>query len=124
MHTDRKTRRLVMERDLGVCVRCGYTIYPGEPYSLQHRKPRRMGGSRDPLVHSAANLILVCGSATTGCHGYMEKNRNEAARNGWILHDGEDPDRAPVSTCQHGWVLLDTCGGFTPTGPPPWGNGF
>lgn len=119
--TDRQVRRLVKERDLGRCARCGYTIYGGEMYSLQHRKPKRSGGSRDPLVHSAANQILVCGSATSagGCHEWMEHNRTEALGNGWLLHDKENPTVKPVLIAQFGLVLLDVDGGFT-----VMGNGF
>ena len=118
--TERQVRRLVKERD-NVCVRCGFFIYVGEPYSLQHRKPKRMGGSRDPLVHSAANQIRVCGTATSagGCHFYMESNRAEALEMGWLLHDNEDPTEKKVYIKQHGWVLLDIDGGFT-----VMGNGF
>jgi hypothetical protein len=119
--TERQVRRLVKERDLGRCARCGYTIYGGEMYSLQHRHPRGSGGSRNPLVHSAANQIVVCGSATTGCHEWMESNRAEALApgKGWLLRQGDDPTVRPVLIAQFGLVLLDIDGGYTVLG-----NGF
>jgi hypothetical protein len=51
--------------------------------SIQHRRPRRSGGSRRPDTHSLANLMVLCGTGNTGCHGYIEtKERAVALRRG------------------------------------------
>ena len=59
--------------------------------NVHHRRPRGQGGSNDP-----ANLLHLCGSGTTGCHGYIESNRTVARANGWLLEFGQDPRIVPV----------------------------
>jgi hypothetical protein len=55
-------------------------------WSVHHRRPRGMGGSKDPQTNSPENLLLLCGSGTTGCHGYFESHRKEAYESQIILH--------------------------------------
>lgn len=50
------------------CVRCGRRAD-----SWQHRVPEGQGGPDD-----AFNCVPLCGSGTTGCHGWVEHNRQEA----------------------------------------------
>jgi hypothetical protein len=106
----RKTREIVLERDDHCCVVCVRSII-GRPYSLQHRRARGMGGSRDPLTDSPANLITTCGSGVTGCHGRIEANPDEAREHGWRVDQGRDPRQVPVRH-HHRWVLLDEFGGL------------
>lgn len=91
-------RQLVMERDGFQCVRCGNVVSgePGVGYSLQHRIPRGMGGSRDPRLNLPSNLVLLCGSGTTGCHGEVESRRLEAREGGFALWRSQDPTEVPV----------------------------
>lgn len=102
-------RQQVMMRFSGRCARCGE--YGA---SIQHRKPRRMGGTSNPAINFPSNLIWVCGSGTTGCHGHMESHRTEAYGNGWLLHAAEDPTEVPVLLWDGHRVLLDNVGGFCP----------
>lgn len=81
------TCALVDERDDYSCVRCGKTIYGG---SRHHRKLRRFGD------HSTANLILLCGSGTTGCHGWVHAHPAESYDNGWMVRSYQDPKSVPV----------------------------
>lgn len=53
-----------------------------------------MGGTKRG-VNSLANLALVCGSGTTGCHGYIESHREEAYERGWLVHSWDDPAEVP-----------------------------
>jgi hypothetical protein len=53
-------------RDGNCCVMCGVVV-DGRPSNVHHRRNRGAGGSRTANV--IANLILLCGSPTTGCHG-------------------------------------------------------
>jgi 5-methylcytosine-specific restriction protein A len=104
-----EVREAVILRDEGKCQRCGMWV-ANVPSSIQHRLPRRMGGrSGLALVQSydMANLVLVCGSATTpgSCHQWMENERTQAHDDGWLLHEGEDPAAIPVLT-EWGWRLL------------------
>ena len=89
------TRKAVYERDGHCCSRCGAPT--GSNRSIHHRKPRQMGGTRDPRIHALSNLVLLCGSGTTGCHGWIESHRAEALDQGWLVSAFEaDPASVPV----------------------------
>ena len=94
-----EVRQLVMERDGYACVKCGFPVSgePGRDYSLQHRTPRGMGGSRDPRLNLPSNLILLCGSGTTACHGDVEANRATARAHGYLVPRPLDPAEVPVT---------------------------
>lgn len=86
-------REAVLERDGYACTRCGVAIQ--RPfYSLQHRDPRGAGGSR--LRHTMANLVTLCGSGTTRCHGHVESQRTESYALGWLVPNGAVPEEWPV----------------------------
>lgn len=102
-------------RDKGCCVRCHVPV--GEWWSRQHRLARGSGGSCDPVVASAANKVTLCGSATTGCHGFCEQWRVAARVYGWGLLQGDDPLTHPVLWFGR-WVLLDVDGGVTDVSDP------
>lgn len=106
----RVVRDLVWERDGGACAWCGMTVYRGD-HSLQHRRARGMGGTRRWDANSPANLVLVCGSATTGCHGHIEAHPGEAARRGFRVSQHADPAEVPVLYAGRVWVRLDHAGG-------------
>lgn len=65
-------------------------------WQIHHRKPRGMGGTRDPLVNSPSNLVLLCGSGTEGCHGWVESHRTEAREAGWLVSQHADPRYQPI----------------------------
>lgn len=112
---DRTTRELVLERDDYSCFCCGLPLL-GEPFSLQHRVARGMGGSSDPLINSPANLILLWGSAVTNCHARVE-NRYAADRiAGYWLRSDQVPAETPVLHWRYGPVLLGHDGSITPIG--------
>lgn len=91
----RTVRRLVLERDHYRCVACGRPI-EGAAYSIQHRKARGMGGTADPAINSPANLIVLCGTATTGCHARAEARDIDGRRNGYWVRQQEHPADIPV----------------------------
>lgn len=84
-----QTCDLVDVRDEGRCVRCGVNLH-GRMFSRHHRKLRRHGD------HSPANLILLCGSGTTGCHGWVHANPLKAYQDGWMLKSWQKPEEEPV----------------------------
>lgn len=90
------TRDVVWIRAGGRCEVCGNPLAGVLGFSRHHRLPRRMGGSSRPELNTPANLILLCGSGTTGCHGRIESNREQAYAEGLLLHDGADPAAVPV----------------------------
>lgn len=97
-----KTRWIIIARDTdddGVprCQWCGEPVRIdwGE-YSLQHRRARGMGGSKLADTGQAHNGALVHGSATTGCHHYIESHPKEAAERGFRIPQGSNPARIPL----------------------------
>lgn len=79
-------RELVAIRDGHYCARCGRSI-TNYPHSVHHRFARGMGGSRDPRVNDPRNLIRVCGTGTTGCHGHIHSRPTQSREHGWIVSD-------------------------------------
>jgi hypothetical protein len=72
-----------------------------------------MGGTSRPESNGPANLLLLCGSGTTGCHGRIESNRSEAYEKGWLVGQVNDPREVPVWISLFGStpVLFDDNGG-------------
>ena len=105
-------RDLVLDRDQGCCVRCGVEVYDPDTdrlfrmYSLQHRAPRGMGGTKNPVINSPVNLVTLCGSGTTGCHGWVETHREEARVYGWAVSRHQDPAVVPMLHAYRGWVTV------------------
>lgn len=95
---DAATVALVLERDGNNCRWCGFGVAGerGRDWSIQHRRPRRMGGDPRPDTNSPANLVLVHGSGTTGCHGHIETHRAEAQHHGWLLPSHDTPTLVPL----------------------------
>lgn len=108
------TRDIVWARAGGACELCRGSLAGPQGFSVHHRLPRRMGGSRRPELNTPANLLVVCGSGTTGCHGRIESNRTQAYADGLLLHDGVDPAAVSVVLAgPDGWprrVLLTVDG--------------
>jgi len=117
----RAMRHLVIARDLCRCVRCGIsvcdpeTFTPWHQFSLQHRRARGAGGSKNPLTNSPVNLIVLCGTGTTECHGWVESHRIKAQHLGFAVAQWQDPELIPVQHWLHGPAFL-TAGGWVPIG--------
>jgi hypothetical protein len=79
------------ERDGGACFLCGRSLRfedRGRGWSMHHRKPRGTGGVRGEAavaIASPANALTLCGSGTTGCHGWAEHNRTKAIEMGVLI---------------------------------------
>ncbi|MGH8575610.1 MAG: HNH endonuclease [Gammaproteobacteria bacterium] len=104
-------RRLVMRRDQYRCQRCGRQALH-VPHSLNHRDARSQGGLHDP-----ANLIFLCGSGSTGCHGQIEESPEEAYQFGFKLRRGCDPASHPVLRFMDRWEQ-PTADGWVPAPAP------
>lgn len=102
-------RAEVIGRAHGYCERCGASCHHA-PYSIHHRLPRGRGGRNE-----LANLVLLCGSATTpgGCHHEVERHRERAYDHGWLVPTGMEPAETPVNHLTFGRVLLDNDGGWS-----------
>lgn len=114
-----ETRALVVARARYRCEVCGIALDLGwSGFSVHHRTPRGMGGSRDPRLNLPSNLLALCGSGTTGCHGRVERDRAVAVDNGWIVPRWADPAEFPVLVFGDRWVILTehgTCEAVTET---------
>lgn len=102
---DRETVMAVLTRDHFRCVRCGAPAQGerGWDWSLQHRKKRSAGVDNRPC-----NLIVLCGSGTTGCHGWVEDNPKMAAYlGGWWVSRYAKPELVSVLVDRGSrWVYL------------------
>jgi hypothetical protein len=109
----------VGQRDEWACVRCGGACHGsrGVDWSVQHRRARGMGGTRRPDTNEPQSLILLCGSATTGCHGWAESNRTAALSNGWAVKSNSDPLQVPVLHWQRGLIFLAADGSWSSRPP-------
>lgn len=65
-----------------------------------------MGGTRKSTTNSPANLLLLCGTGTTGCHGWIETNRTIGYATGIILYDKDNPTEHPYMDTQGQWWQL------------------
>jgi hypothetical protein len=83
--------------------------------SVHHRRPRAMGGTHRPETNLASNLLVLCGSGTTGCHGYLESHRTEAKDLGFIVPQYEEPKNVPVKLFTWGWSYLEDDGSIIST---------
>lgn len=103
---------LVFDRDGGCCIRCGLAVRfeaRGIDWSCQHRRARGRGSDLRPETNLPSNLVILCGSATTGCHGWAESNRTEARLAGLSMRWKQDPQKVPLLTWW-GPVYLDDKG--------------
>lgn len=82
-----KVRAELRERADNYCERCGLVF----ANNAHHRKNRSQGG-RDVL----SNLLLLCGSGTTGCHGWITEHPSESYNNGWAVRSFLSPEAVPV----------------------------
>lgn len=93
-----KTRDLVLERAHHKCEICGSSV--SNP-NLHHRKPRGMGGTKNPDSRSPANALYL----HFQCHAWVESNREKSYDLGYLVKQQEQSDKKPVLTYL-GWVLL------------------
>jgi hypothetical protein len=125
---ERVARPLVRARSGGICETRIPGVCLGRAANMHHRKNRSQGGK-----WTASNLIDLCGSGTTGCHGVLtdpQGRRTEYEANGWIVPSYANPAEVPVlihnATTGHDWVLLDDNGdlAFAPFPTPADGDPF
>lgn len=103
---------MVYGRAQETCERCGQA--GASTYSVHHRRPRGMGGTKRLETDAATNLVLLCGSGTTGCHGWVESHRWDAVLDGLIVPQHADPATTPVLLLR-GWTMLTEDGCYIDT---------
>jgi 5-methylcytosine-specific restriction endonuclease McrA len=98
------TRAAVYARDEGRCQACGIFVMR-EWKSIQHRKARGTGGT-----NNMSNLVLMCGSATTGCHRLAENRDSVMLRRGFWVPSWLEPAAVPVERWDGTLILLNDDG--------------
>lgn len=93
---ERNARKVVAARSGGLCELC---LKPGT--NMHHRLNRSQGGRWTP-----ENILHLCGSGTTGCHGAVTVNVALAQSRGWSVRSTQDPAEEPVFLAGRGWVFL------------------
>lgn len=106
LKVDDKTRFAVLARAFYKCERCDRDFL-GFPVSVHHRRPRMMGGSKDQELHKSANLIVLCGTGTSGCHGWVESNRDKARESGYLITKIESAGEIPFQDINGKWWVID-----------------
>lgn len=67
-----------------------------------------MGGSRSQATNRPANLLLVCGTGTTECHGWIEAHPAEALARGFRISSSARPALVPYTdSTGREWILND-----------------
>jgi hypothetical protein len=89
----RRSRPIVHERSGGRCEAKLPGTCLGVATNMHHRKAEGQGGLSLP-----ANLLDLCGSGTTGCHGWIEHNRTQSYDWGFLVKSTGDPELIPVWT--------------------------
>lgn len=74
------------DRSKGWCEVAMPGICEGRAINTHHRLPLGQGGEE-----SLDNYLHLCGSGTTGCHGWIEHHRAMSYSQGWLVHMGSDP---------------------------------
>lgn len=104
-----ETRFAVLARAFYKCERCDRDFL-GYPVSVHHRRPRMMGGSKNEMLHEMANLIVLCGTGTSGCHGWIESNRAVARELGYLIQKIESAEEIPFQDKSGLWFKIDNKG--------------
>jgi hypothetical protein len=109
----------VLERGGFSCEICGQGVcgQRGVDWSVHHRVPRQAGGTRAAWVNAPPNLLVVCGSATTGCHGVLESHRAGAVAGGWLILARQNPLYVAALITRDRWKYLTVDGGYADDPP-------
>lgn len=91
-------RAIIYEAGQGRCVGCGRT-----DLTAQHRRARGMGGTREVSIGHPANGLPLCGSGSTGCHGWAERHPLLAELLGWRLDHATPALGSPWWDRAWGW---------------------
>ena len=92
----------------GRCAACRRTLtgQRGFDWSIHHRLPRGMGGTKTASATDPAYLLALCGSGVSGCHGWIESHRSDAYDKGYLLRHTVPPtDPASVPVIPLVWTI-------------------
>jgi hypothetical protein len=99
----KRVTALVDGRDAEECQLCGISLIVRSG-SRHHRLRRAVAG------HRVSDLILLCGSGSSQCHGWAHSHPEAARALGIIIPANRRPElnpaQVPLFTFRYGWVLL------------------
>lgn len=105
-------RDLVYARSGGWCE----VRIPGMCFGLAGNWHHRKAAGR---IWTPSNGLHLCGSGTTGCHGFVTEHPNEARERGWSLRSGQSSQLEPaVITAKRQWCYLTETGLYVPVNRP------
>ncbi len=84
-------RDLILDRQHNACARCCRWLVPGYT-QVHHRRARQIGGSRRAETNLPANGLALCDRD----HDWIESNRRESYRLGYLVHSYQRPCEVPV----------------------------
>jgi hypothetical protein len=98
-------RRLVYARSGGVCEICDQ-----RPGTNWHH--RRSAGR----IWTPENGLHLCGSGTTGCHGWVTSHPSVSRQLGWMVSNSVAPERvhAVLALVRGRWAALESDGATRP----------
>ncbi|SDG22980.1 hypothetical protein [Microbacterium sp. 77mftsu3.1] len=111
-YTPKQVRYLFFDREGQCCFYCGRSLswslrgsMLAGGWSLHHRKGRRAGDTSYP------NALILCGTGTTGCHGWVTEHPEEAFELGLAIRrlattEEYEPARVRVRREDKTWWLL------------------
>lgn len=114
--TPKTVRAAFFEREQERCFRCRRPLRfedRGMGWSAHHRKPRGQGGTSNPSIANIANCLILCGSGTTGCHGWVESRRAISEDVGYLIRGDvriTTPTGTRVQRADGSWWLLTATG--------------
>ena len=113
--TPQTVRVAFFHREQEACFRCRRPLRfegRGIGWSAHHRKPRGSGGTSNPAIASITNLLVLCGSGTTGCHGWVESHRAKAEEIGYLVSalGLKSPADTRVQRADGSWWMLMAAG--------------
>lgn len=115
--SEQQCRTLVEQRSMGFCEIQIPNVCRGRGESMHHRRKRSHTG-----MWVCSNILHSCGDGTTGCHGWVEHNPEQAQVRGLWLVGAESPQFTPVNISWRGitdWYFLTDYGGIRWPGKGP-----
>jgi hypothetical protein len=94
-------RRLVYERSGGLCEIAIRGVCLGRATNWHHRR-------RPGRIWVPSNGLHLCGSGTTGCHGWVTEHPQLSYPMGWALHSWQDPLWEPAVIRGRSCYLTDS----------------
>jgi 5-methylcytosine-specific restriction endonuclease McrA len=100
----------IWRRDRGCCARCALGLLRyrrGVDWAIHHRSPRGIGGAgrKNEWKNLPSNGVCLC----NGCHEWVEKHRDEAREQGWLVSriSVARPANIPIPHALLGLARLD-----------------